>query len=345
LHGFGIVGTGVIAATHATVIRLLPNASLIAVTDADAESAVRFAASHDCAAEPDLARLLARDDIDVVVVCVPSGLHADIGVAAARAGKHLVVEKPVDVRLTAADRLISAAEAAGVRLTVISQHRFDPGVVELRSLVSAGRLGKLLLGEAVTKWHRTQAYYDSSAWRGTWALDGGSLLNQGIHYVDLLLAVMGPVAEVTAVAATQGHRMEAEDTALALLRFSSGALGTLASSTCVYPGFPQRLEVSGTGGTAIVLDGQLTHCALTDDAAQPAGPAATPAATAAADPAALDLAGHAAQVADLLAAIDEGREPVITGADGRAVLEVVLAVYQSAREGRAVTLPLRSGSD
>lgn len=357
MYGFGIIGTGIIATTHAQAIGLLPNSELVAVTDSSPESAARFAIDHHCAAEPGLANLLARDDIDVVAVCVPSGLHAEIGAQAAAAGKHLVVEKPIDVTLLAADRLIDAARSAGVRLTVISQHRFDPGLVELRRLLDAGKLGTLLLGEAITKWYRTQAYYDSSGWRGTWALDGGSLMNQGIHYVDLLLDAMGPVTEVTAITATQTHRMEAEDTALALLRFRSGALGTLVSSTSAYPGFAQRLEISGTGGTAIITDGQLTSCARIDDApgAAPASPAAaSPAAprpaaaspaAAAADPATLGLASHCAQLADLLAAIEEDREPAITGADGRAALELVLAVYQSAEEGRTITLPLRSGGD
>ena len=222
----------------------------------------QFAGSHGCAAEPGLDALLARDDIDVVSVCVPSGLHAEVGIQAAAAGKHLVVEKPIDVSLAAADRLIDAADAAGVAMTVISQHRFDPGLVELRGLIDDGVLGRLVLGEASTKWYRSQGYYDSGPWRGTWALDGGSLMNQGIHYVDLLRWIMGPVTEVSAVCATQGHQIEVEDTALAVLRFSSGAVGTIVSSTAVFPGFAQRLEVSGTGGTVVVEDGEIVYRAL-----------------------------------------------------------------------------------
>ena len=226
MSGFGIVGTGVIAALHAAAIRTLPGARLAAVTDVVAGAAGAFAAARGCAAEPDLDALLARPDVDVVCVCVPSGLHAEIGIRAARAGKHLVVEKPVDVTLAAADRLIEAARTAGVALTVISQHRFDPGLIELKRLIDEGALGRLVLGEASTKWYRTQGYYDSAAWRGTWAMDGGSLMNQGVHYVDLLRWCMGPVTEVTAVCATQAHQVEVEDTALALVRFGSGAVGT-----------------------------------------------------------------------------------------------------------------------
>src|SRR5207342_2403184 len=209
-----------------------------------------------------------------------------------------VVEKPIDVMLAAADRLIEAARAAGVALTVISQHRFDPGLIELKRLLGDGALGRLVLAEASTKWYRTQAYYDSAAWRGTRAMDGGSLMNQGIHYVDLLRWCMGPVTEVTAVCATQAHQVEVEDTALAIVRFGSGAVGTILSSTAAYPGFPQRLEITGTDGTVIVEDGRIVR--------RP-GAGAVGALGAAADPAAIEVASHAAQIADLLAAVEEGR--------------------------------------
>ena len=331
-RGFGIVGTGVIAAMHAAAVAALPCARLAAVTDG---AAAAFAAARGCAAEPGLDQLLARPDVDVVCVCVPSGLHAEIGVRAAQAGKHLVVEKPIDVTLAAADRLIEAARAAGVALTVISQHRFDPGLIELKRLLGDGALGRLVLAEASTKWYRTQAYYDSAAWRGTWAMDGGSLMNQGIHYVDLLRWCMGPVTEITAVCATQAHQVEVEDTALAIVRFGSGAVGTILSSTAAYPGFPQRLEITGTDGTVIVEDGRIVRRA---------GAGAVGALGGAADPAAIEVASHAAQIADLLAAIEEGRAPAVDGQAGRDALEIVRAVYESARTGAPVRLTGAPGS-
>ena len=335
--GFGIVGAGVIATTHAQAIVQVPGARLAAVTDTSLDSAKRLAEIQRCVAEPDLDTLLGRDDVDIVSVCVPSGLHAEVGVMAAAAGKHLIVEKPIDVTLEAADRLISAAGAAGVKLTVISQHRFDRGVLELRGLIQDGALGTLLLGEASTKWYRSQAYYDSGPWRGTWALDGGSLMNQGVHYVDLLLACMGPVAEVTAITATLTHQIEVEDVALALLRFRSGAVGTIASSTSVYPGLAQRLEISGTRGTVVIEDGEIIIQGLADEPSQAhaqggqSGGASTPD---------IGIASHVAQIADLVEAIELDREPSATAQDGRAALEVVLAVYESARERRTVKLPL-----
>ena len=272
-RGFGIVGTGVIATIHADAIATLPDARLVAVTGRAAGTAQAFAAALGCLAEPDLAALLARRDVEVVCVCVPNGLHAVIGVQAARAGKHLAVEKPIDVSLDAADRLIDAARTAGVALTVISQHRFEPGLVELKRLLDDGALGRLVLGEASTKWYRTQAYYDSAVWRGTYAMDGGSLMNQGFHYVDLLRWCLGPPAEVTAVCATQAHQIEVEDTALAIVRFASGALGTILSSTAAFPGFPQRLEITGTRGTIIVEDGRIVRRSLAADT-DPTAPAA-----------------------------------------------------------------------
>ena len=338
-RGFGIIGAGIIAAVHADAIALLPGARLSAVTDVAAGAAQAFADARGCAAEPSVDDLLARRDVDVVCVCVPSGLHAEAGIRAAKAGKHLVVEKPIDVTLEAADRLIAAARQAGVALTVMSQHRFDPGVLLLKRLIDDGALGTLLIGEASPKWYRTQGYYDSAPWRGTWAMDGGALLNQGVHYVDLLRWCMGPAAEVTAVCTTQAHSIEVEDTALAIVRFASGAVGTLSATTAAYPGFPQRLEITGTEGTVTVEDGRIVRSALRGTA--DGVPSPGPAQPAAADPAGLDAAVHAAQLADLLAAVDEGREPAVGGESGRAALEIVRAVYESSRTGRPVTLGRR----
>ncbi|HEY2076068.1 MAG TPA: Gfo/Idh/MocA family oxidoreductase, partial [Streptosporangiaceae bacterium] len=195
-----------------------------------------------------------------------------------------------------------------------------------------------------TKWYRSQDYYDSATWRGTWALDGGSLMNQGVHYLDLLLWSMGPVAEVTALFSTQTHQIEVEDAALAVLRFSSGAVGTIVASTAVFPGSAQRLEISGTRGTVVIEDGEIIRCDLSADSAEAspresltASGSAPP--TAASTPTGLKIASHAAQISDLLHAIDEGRAPLVTGEDGRAAVELVCAVYESARDARTVRLP------
>jgi predicted dehydrogenase len=343
-YGFGIIGCGVIAPAHASAVAALPNAHLVAVADAVPEKAKSFAAEHGVAWDADPGALLARPDIDVVSVCVPSGRHADVGAQVARAGKHLVMEKPLEITVEAADRLLEAASSAGVRLTVISQHRFDPGPRRLRELVDQGRLGRLILGDAVIKWYRSQGYYDSSDWRGTWAVDGGgALMNQGVHYVDLLCWIMGEVQEVTALCATQAHTIEVEDVALALLRFRSGAVGVLQATTAAYPGLPERLEVSGTGGTVIVEAGDIRVAELADEKGDAGayGREVTPpdraAATAAADPRAVASEAHQAQLADFLAALDTGRRPLVTGEEARASVAVIRAVYESARLGRPVT--------
>ena len=346
--GFAIVGCGVIAPFHARAIADLPGACLVAVADEIEEQAAKRGAEFGVEHTSDVDAVLARPDVDVVCVCVPSGLHADVGVRAARAGKHVVVEKPIDITLEAADRLIDACREAGVKLTVISQHRYDPGVRRVRELIDTGRLGRLILGDAVIKWYRTQQYYDSGAWRGTWRLDGGgALMNQGVHYVDLLQWMMGPVESVFARSVAAAHEIEVEDLAAAVLRFASGAVGVLEASTAVDPGLPERLEISGTGGTAIVEAGRLTVCELKDEKGETSaygsklhGSEKPEAETGSADPAAISHFGHREQIADLLSAIETGGEPMLSGEEARRPLEVILAVYESARAGHEIRLPL-----
>jgi predicted dehydrogenase len=350
--GFGIIGCGVIAPFHARAVGDLPNARLVAVADIVPERAAQRGEEFGVDHTADVDALLARPDVAVVSICVPSGLHAEVGVRAAAAGKHVIVEKPIDVTLEAADRLIAACRDHGVALTVISQHRFGPAVQRLRGLIDGGRLGRLVLGDAIIKWYRSQDYYDSGDWRGTWALDGGgSLMNQGVHYTDLLQWMMGPVERVFARTATATHeRIEVEDVAISVLHFASGAIGVLQASTAVYPGLPERLEVTGTGGTVVVEADRMRVCELKDEKGETSPYGAklrTDQAPAdenggANDPAAISYAGHRTQIADLLEAIQTGRPPAITGEDARRPLEVILAVYRSAKEGREVSLPLAS---
>jgi UDP-N-acetyl-2-amino-2-deoxyglucuronate dehydrogenase len=345
--GFAIVGCGVIAPFHARAIADLEGARLVAVTDEVEQAAAKRGAEFGVDHTTDLNAVLERPDVDVVTICVPSGLHAEVGIRAARAGKHVVVEKPIDITLDAADRLIEACRSAGVKLTVISQHRYDPDVQRVRKLIDGGRLGRLILGDAIVKWYRTQQYYDSGDWRGTWRLDGGGcLMNQGVHYVDLLQWMMGPVESVFARTATAAHQIEVEDIAIAVLRFASGALGVLQASTAVYPGLPERLEITGTGGTAIVEAGKLTIRELKDEKGETAAYGTKlqdgnkPEETGSADPAAISHAGHRAQLADLLDAIEHDREPLLSGEEARKPLEIILAVYESARAGHEIRLPL-----
>lgn len=348
-YGVGIVGCGVICPFHAQAAQALPNATLRAVMDIVPAAAEKRAAEFGVDAYTDLDAFLARPDIDIVCVCVPSGLHAEIGIKAARAGKHVLVEKPIDITLAAADRLIDACHEYNVKLGVISQQRFGAGMQQLRAAIDAGRFGKLILGDAIIKWYRTQGYYDSGDWRGTWALDGGgALMNQGVHYVDQLQWMMGPVEKIYARATTSAHTIEVEDIAIAILTFKNGAIGTIEGSTAVYPGLPERLEITGTEGTAVIEAGKVKVWEFKDEKGE-AGAYGTKVqfaadeqgATGSTDPAAIPSAGHQAQLADLIAAIDGDGTPAVAGEDARRPLEIILAIYESARTGREVTLPLR----
>src|SRR5260370_15035151 len=350
--GFGIIGCGVIALFQVRAIADLQDARLVAVADDEVERARNLATTFDVE-ELELDALLARPDIDVVCVCVPSGAHAEIGARAAAEGKHVVVEKPIEVTLEAADRLIAACDEHRVTLSVISQHRWDQGVRDLKVLVDSGRLGQLVLGDAIVKWYRTQQYYESGNWRGTLKLDGcGALMNQGVHYVDLLQWAMGPVEHVFARARTSAHEgIEVEDIAIAVLSFASGAVGVLESSTAVYPGLSERLEVTRTGRTVIVEAGDIKVRELEDAKVEtspygaqiqaPGDGIKSPAA--AANPANISYTGHREQFPPILRAIQSGGTPAIDGREARKPLEIILAVYESARTRRDVALPLAVG--
>lgn len=336
---FGIVGCGVIAPTHARSIAELPGAELVAVCDVVAEKAQALARNYSTRVYTDYQELVRQDDVDVVCVLTPSGAHADIGIAAAQAGKHVIVEKPIDVTLERADALINACRKAGVKLCSISQHRFDPAVVALKKAVVENKLGPLNFGGSHTKWYRSQEYYDSGDWRGTWALDGGgALINQSIHYVDLLQYIMGPVEELSAYCATRAHqRIEVEDIAVASIKFRSGAVGMLEGNTSAYPGFCARLDIYGTDGSVIIENDQVSAWELRCGEPCPVTPENTGFIGGTSSKDIWHLA-HRRQIADMMDAIREDREPLVNGEEGRKPLQIVLAVYESSRAGKPVRL-------
>lgn len=346
-----LVGCGVVGEVHADALAELAQrgrAHLAGVVDTDPARAERFGTRWGVPWTTSLADALRLPEAPIVHVCVPSGLHAEVGIQAARAGKHVLVEKPIDVTLEAADRLIAACDEAGVRLSVVSQHRFDAGFRELHDAVRAGELGRLVLGEARVKWYRSQSYYESAAWRGTRALDGGgALINQSIHYVDLLLALCGPVERVSAVTATAAHAIEVEDLAAVVLRFRNGATGAILGSTAIFPGMSERLEISGTDGSAMLEDGELIYLA-TRAVVGDAGHHGVPwrdelrAGRVAPAPHAPPYGGrHTDQILDFVEALAQDRPPTITGHDGRAALALVLAAYRAAASGREVSVDQR----
>jgi len=320
--GFGLVGCGAIGATYAAAFDGLAEARLVAVSDLDSAHAARFADEHGVVDAGSVENLLAMPEVEAVCVLVPSGLHAEMGLVVAEAGRHVVVEKPIDISLVAARRLIDGAAARGVSLSVISQQRYNPGVQRAKALLASGRLGRLVEVWASVPWHRTQAYYDSAQWRGTWAMDGGgALMNQSIHYADLVCWLCGQPEVLSAHCATLAHHIEVEDLALAVLRFEDGALGMLEASTVAFPGFATTLRVSGTEGTIVLENGALVAAELQDGYES-----ATEG-----DVSALGFpGGHRAQLADITSAIVEGRPQSVSGEDGYRALKLVLDVYQAA---------------
>ena len=348
-HGIGIVGCGMIANFHAEAIAGLENAQLIGATSRNPASAEAFAAERGGQAFSSLDEMLQDDRIDVISICTPSGSHLDPAIAAAAAGRHVIVEKPLEISLARCDAIIAACEDAGVKLAGVVQSRFAPANRAIKEAVDAGRFGRLTLGDTYVKWWRPQSYYDSGGWRGTWALDGGgAYMNQAIHNVDLLLWFMGDVKEVCGLTATLAHdRIEVEDTGTAIVRFANGALGTLEATTSVHPGLLKRTEIHGDAGTAIVEHEHLTKwlfetAAEGDDTVMERLGEKDGTTGGAADPKAISAAGHRAQFADFLHAIETDGRPLVDGHEARRSVELILAIYQSQWTGRRVSLPLAS---
>lgn len=345
-YGFGIVGCGMIAGFHAKAVKEA-GGKLVACFDALPESAARFAEANGCKAYSDLKAMLADPGVQIVTICTPSGAHLDPALAAAEAGKHLIVEKPLEITLERCDNIIAACEKNGVLLATVFHSRFHQSLLRLKEAIDAGRFGRMTMGDAIVKWYRTQEYYDSGAWRGTWELDGGgALMNQAIHTIDLLTWLMGPVKEVTAQIALLAHqRIAVEDTAVATVRFENGALGMIQGSTAVYPGYLKRIEIHGSTGSAVIEEEDIIKWdfAVSVDADAEIREAMTnrhSSGGGAADPSAIGHHGHAMLFADLMQAVAEKRKPKIDGYEGRRSVEIILAIYEAAQSGKAVALPL-----
>lgn len=347
--GFGIIGCGMIANFHAKAVADIRNAKVAACFDMFPQAADRLAGEIGCTAYHNLDAMLADPAVDVVTICTPSGAHMEPAVAAAKAGKHVIVEKPLEITLRRCDRIIKACQDAGVTLATIFPSRFHESSQLMKKAIDKGRFGTLTIGDAYVKWFRTQEYYDSGAWRGTWALDGGgALMNQAIHSVDLLTWLMGPVVEISAHTSTLAHeRIEVEDVAMATLRFENGALGVIEATTAAYPGSLKRIEIHGSQGSAVLEEEDIKTWDFAKATAQDqkirermAGKTET--GGGAADPAAIGHHGHTALFKDVLKAIDKGTTPLVDGNEGRRSVEIILAIYKAAETGRRIQLPLAS---
>ncbi len=341
-YGVGIVGTGMVAELQAKAIAEAEGLRLVSVLSRSGERADSFAARHGCAGFSGPLEFFADTRLELVSICTPPGEHVRPALQAIAAGKHVLIEKPLEVDLQGCDAIIRAAARRGLRAGGIFQSRFHEAARLLKKAVDQGRFGRLALGEACVKWYRSQQYYDQGGWKSRKANAGGALMNQAIHAIDLLLWFMGPVQSVQAEAATLGHeRLEVEDTAVAALRFANGSCGLIQASTAAYPGFLKRIEISGTGGTAILEEEnlkvwQFAQARPEDEEIRRAFAARTRSGGGAADPAAISLAGHRAQFEDFAACLRENRPPQVDAVEARKAVALILAIYRSARTGKRV---------
>ncbi|MBU2533573.1 MAG: Gfo/Idh/MocA family oxidoreductase [Alphaproteobacteria bacterium] len=340
---FGIVGAGMIAEFHAQAINAMPSAELVAVYARRSEAAAAFTETHGGTPYSDYGRFLAHQGLDIVTICTPSGAHLEPVAEAARAGKHIVCEKPLEVTTARVDEMIAVCQVHGVVLAGIFPRRFNEATVALKRAAEAGRFGRIALADATVKWWRPQFYYESAAWRGTRTLDGGgALMNQSIHTIDLLLHIMGDVASVRAEIDLIAHRdIEVEDTGVALVRFRSGALGVIQGSTACWStnGHPAEIQICGDGGSVFMADDRfrvwdfkqpLPH---DEHIRRELGVAESAPGAGAADPKAIDFRWHQRNFEDIVAAIEAGRPPAIDGAEARRAVALIEAIYTSADAG------------
>jgi len=345
---FGIIGAGMIGRFHAKAITDMTGGTLHSVFDLNLERAEALAADFGAKAYSDMNAFLADENLDIVTVGTPSGAHLDPTLAALNAGKHAIVEKPLEVTTERIDQLMDAAQKSGKTLAAVLNRRFHPGMDAFKKASTEGRFGTLASASAYIKWYRDQAYYDSAGWRGTWALDGGgALMNQSIHTVDALLYLAGPVKRVTANTALLAHeRIEVEDHCVALLEFENGARGVIEASTCTWSkdGHPARVQLSGTEGSVFLADEAFESWDFQNEKpedeeirsslmkGQEAGLGAN-------DPSAINTYQHQRNFEEVVTAIHEGREPTTSANESRKAVELIQAIYESAKnDGAWVTL-------
>jgi UDP-N-acetyl-2-amino-2-deoxyglucuronate dehydrogenase len=336
--GFALIGTGMAGLTHAREMPFVNGGEIVAVCSRNEGNVRRFAREHGVPRwYTNYVDVLNDPDVDVVNVLTPTGYHGEMTVAAARAGKHVLVEKPIEINLARADAMIRECRQRRTKLGVIFQMRFGSVAKKLKGAVSSGALGRIFLADAIDKSSRTPAYYQSGEWRGTQELEGGGcLMTQSIHIVDLLQYVVGPVKSVIGRVGTMVHDIDVEDTATALLRFENGAMGVIESTSSIRPGLKSRLEIHGENGT-IVANAQYDQILFWDVKGLPPEAVAEPISLGDIDdPWAYPQVRHRVQLQDMVDAIREDRDPVLTGEDARASLAINMAIYESSRTGAEV---------
>src|SRR2546427_2848337 len=328
----GLIGGGNITETHARAARAIPGAEISAIHGTNAEKIAHLCREHGGTPYQDFDAFLRHRPMELFIIGSPSGLHAAQGIAAARHGLHVLTEKPIEISIARADALIETAKQSKVQLGVIFQDRRKPHIRQLKNWLDQGLLGKILFVDARVKWYRPPEYYAGSRWRGSLALDGGgALINQGVHTVDLLLWLLGDVVRVQARTATQLHKIEAEDTAAAILEFASGALGVFHATTAAYPGYPRRVEISGSAGTVILEHDRIIAADLRNPPAATTESAALDENQSASSAVVSDIRGHQAVFEDFLRAIQDDRAPVCDGREARRSLALIEAIYRAAK--------------
>jgi UDP-N-acetyl-2-amino-2-deoxyglucuronate dehydrogenase len=338
---FAIVGAGNIARHHAESICRHPDAELVAVADNSADRARRLA--EEVSAAPrlftDYQEMLKMEEIDVVCICTPSGSHNEVTIAAARAGKHVLCEKPLDIKAEGMTAMIDACREHGVKLGCVFQRRLMPAMLHARKAIQEGKIGKPVLGNAYLKYYRSPEYYKSGGWRGTWKLDGGgALMNQGVHGVDLIQYLMGDVESVFAYSAALTREIEVEDTAVVAMKYKGGAFGIIQGTTSVYPGQETRFELHGDKGTIEFGDNGIKQWTFMGHDEPAPEYEDTLGLASSSNPQQISTAGHYYYVDDMIQAIRDNREPHVNGEEARKSVDLILAIYESARLGKEIIL-------
>jgi len=337
----GLIGGGNISETHARAALAIPDVEIAAVFGTNAEKVGRLCREYGGKPYGNLDEFLSHRPMQLAAIGSPSGLHAEQGIAAARQGLHVLTEKPIDISVERADALIGEARKAGVQLGVFFQDRCKPDILSVKNSVDAGVLGKPILADARVKWYRPPDYYSNSRWRGTWDLDGGgALINQAIHTLDLMLWIFGEVKAVQATCQTALHAIKAEDMLIAMLEFANGALGVLQAATSVFPGYPRRLELSGSEGTLIIEQDRLLATDLKKSAPDLLKNSEAEKNFSSSSPIVSNARGHQAVLEDFLRAIRTNTKPRCDGQEGRRSLALVQAIYEACRTGNRVNTNL-----
>ncbi|MCY4778219.1 Gfo/Idh/MocA family oxidoreductase [Sphingobacterium sp. UT-1RO-CII-1] len=344
VYGIAIIGTGAIAEIHAKAIAEIGQAQLIGVYNRTVDKAVAFATRYDCDVFRSMDDISQDSRVSIVCICTASGFHLEPALKCLQSGKHCLIEKPLEISSERCDQLIEAASLYDRKLGVVFHSRFYPVSKVVKNAVDTGRLSELVLGSAYVKWHRSPAYYTSADWRGTWALDGGGvLMNQAIHSIDLLQWFAGEVTSVHSIVRNILHKnIEVEDTVVAMLNFQNGAVGTIEATTAAFPGAYKRIELIGTKGS-IILEEDYLHtwdfdAVCVEDEGIKKQYSSLPTAGGVADPMNISYLGHKMQIIDFIEAIEEDKKPLVDGAEGRKSVQIIEAIYKSAKTGKEVFL-------